>query len=133
MTRTNRRNLLKLAAAAAAVPALPGLLRAAPEHRGFAPTATDWRSFELRTRVRLAPQGATQVWLPVPAVETEYQRSLDHGFSGNASEAAFVTDPASGARMLHARFDASVAEPTVELVMVARCKRDADPLLPFLS
>lgn len=116
MTSTNRRNLLKLALAAAATPALPGLLRAAPESRGFAPAATDWRSFELRTRVRLAPQGVTQVWLPVPAVETDYQRSLDHGFTGNASEAAFVTDPASGTRMLHARFDASTAEPTVELV-----------------
>ncbi len=116
MPSTSRRNLLKLALAAAAIPAVPGLLRAAPEPRGFAPAPGDWRSFELRTRVRLAPQGPTQIWLPVPSAQSDYQRSLDDSVTGNASEAAFATDPASGARMLHARFDASVAEPMVELV-----------------
>ncbi|QRZ14365.1 transglutaminase domain-containing protein (plasmid) [Paracoccus methylovorus] len=116
MTNTNRRNILKLALTAAALPALPGLLRAAPGTPEFSPQPNDWRSFELRTQVRLAPQGATQIWLPVPSVETDYQRTLDHAFTGNATEAALVTDPATGAQMLHARFDPSVSEPVVELV-----------------
>lgn len=113
MTQTNRRTLLKLALAASAVPAL---LRPAHATPRFAPQASDWRSYELRTSVKLAKNGPAQVWLPVPSIDTEYQRTLENSFSGNAVEAAIVTDPASGAQMLHARFDAAQDQPVLELV-----------------
>lgn len=116
MTALTRRHILQATLAAGILPVLPGLLRPANAQGGFAPADTGWRSFELRTRVKLAAGGASQVWLPVPGTEGDYQRSLDHSFTGNAAEAAIVTDPASGATMLHARFDATTAVPEIELV-----------------
>lgn len=113
MTQTNRRNLLKLALAAGVVPAFMRSAQAAPV---FAPQPSDWRNYELRTSVKLAKNGAAQIWLPVPSITTDYQRTLENSFSGNAVEAAIVTDPTSGAQMLHARFDAAQEQPLLQLV-----------------
>lgn len=116
MNRPSRRSVLQLALAASLAPALPGFLRPAEARTTFAPQPSGWRSFELRTTVRLPAAGSAQVWLPVPSAAGDWQRVVDNSISGNAAEAAIVTDPASGAQMLHARFDASTAEPVVELV-----------------
>ena len=57
---------------------------------GTASTGSDgarWRTFEVVTRVEVAnPAGPTRVWLPMPlAVDTDYQKSLGQGWTGNAS------------------------------------------------
>lgn len=85
--------------------------------RRFAPQPGPWRRFELTTSVRVADaRGETRLWLPVPDIQSDYQQSLGHRWSGNASEVRLVSDARQGVRMLFARFDRSVAAPTLDLV-----------------
>lgn len=116
MPHPTRRSLLKLSLAAGLLPVIPAALRPAFAGAAYAPQAGDWRGFDLRTRVTLAQGGPSQVWLPVPSVQTDWQRSVSDTFTGNAAHAEIVTDPATGARMLHARFDATTAQPAIELI-----------------
>lgn len=119
MTAQPRRRFLKLALAAGAAgltPALGGLTGPALAEpalagaaRAYAPRVGDWTSYEMKVSVKLAAQGPAQIWLPIPALYTDYQRGLEQKVSGNASIAEFVTDTASGARYLRARFDADTA------------------------
>jgi transglutaminase-like putative cysteine protease len=60
-------------------------------------------------------KGATQLWLPVPDVDTDYQRSLDNSWSGNAGAVRVAADPQRGVRFLHAEFPATVTAPTITL------------------
>jgi transglutaminase-like putative cysteine protease len=108
-----RRTVLT-SAAALAVPLLP--LRALAQQRRFAPEVGAWRSFELTTTVTVAEvKGATQLWLPVPDIDSDWQKPLDNTWTGNASQSRLVSDPARGVRMLHAQFDAAVKAPTLTL------------------
>lgn len=116
MSHSTRRSLLKLGLAAGLLPLMPSMLRPALAGPAYAPQAGAWQAFDLRTRVTLAKGGPSQVWLPVPSVQTDWQRSVNDSVAGNAAHADIVTDPATGARMLHARFDAATAQPTIELV-----------------
>jgi len=119
---TDRRAFLRRTAAASAAAALPAfpfhaaLAQAtAPVRSEFKPQPGDWRTFDVTTRVDITkPQGATQVWLPLPAVESEWQRSLTSDFRSNG-QARLADDGRYGVRMLHVRFDAGVAQPFVEL------------------
>ena len=110
----SRRHLIQ-AACAAALP-LPPLSQAQALHR-FEPQVGPWRGFEMTMDIAVADQqGMTRLWLPLPDVETDYQRSLGHSWSGNASEMRLVADAPRGARMLYAEFPASVKAPTLQLV-----------------
>jgi transglutaminase-like putative cysteine protease len=111
-----RRNFLKNTAVAAASAALPAINFAqAATERQFNPQAGNWRTFEVTTRVDIAkPQGITRVWLPVPSVNTDWQKSLESGFISNGS-AKMTADAQHGARMLYVEFAASEARPFVEL------------------
>ena len=116
---TVRRNFLKNSAAAAIAAALPAINFAqapAPASRGnFAPQSGSWRSFEVTTRVDILQlDGATRVWLPIPSINSDYQRSLENGFSSNGT-AKLMSDGTDGARMLYVEFAASEAKPFVEL------------------
>lgn len=109
----SRRQLLQSGAALAVLP-LPALAAEAP--RRFEPQPGPWRSFELTLSVQVADaQGGVKLWLPVPDLDTDYQRTLDQSWSSNASEARLVSDVARGTRMLYAAFPASVKEPTLQL------------------
>ncbi|MDS9466999.1 transglutaminase domain-containing protein [Paracoccus sp. MBLB3053] len=117
MIASSRRSILKLAAIAGVAPLVGGMARLAfAGDRPYAPAETAWRRFETRTVISL-PQGDSpaQVWLPVPSLTTDYQRSLEDQWSGNATSAELVTDPASGARYLHATFEGGGA-PRLELI-----------------
>jgi transglutaminase-like putative cysteine protease len=84
--------------------------------RRFDPEPGAWRTFEVTTRVDIAfPEGSTQVWLPVPCVETGWQRSLSHEVQTNGA-ARWVDDGRYGVRMLHVRFEGADATPWVVLV-----------------
>ena len=107
-----RRRLLQ-AGFAATLP-LPAL--AQPQRR-FEPQVGAWRTFELTTTVNVAePQGTTMLWLPLPDLDTPWQRTLDNAWSGNASQARLVADPVRGVRMFYAEFGADNSAPTVTLV-----------------
>jgi transglutaminase-like putative cysteine protease len=109
--QTTRRTLLKASAAALALP-----LHALAQQRRFEPQVGAWRSFEVSTTINVADvKGATQLWLPVPDVDTDYQRTLDNSWTGNAASARLVADAARGVRFLHAEFPASVTAPALTL------------------
>lgn len=107
----NRRQVVVGALAATALP-----WAGAQEQRRFAPQPGNWRSFEITTTVTVQkPQGTTRVWLPVPSIDGEYQRSQDSQWSGNASNVKLTADAKYGAKMLYAEFAESVASPTLTL------------------
>jgi transglutaminase-like putative cysteine protease len=117
-TRT-RRSWLQTTLVAAAAQACPWAARAqtsASAEPRFQPQVAGWRRFEVSTTVQVADvKGATQLWLPVPDLDTDYQRSLDNAWSGNAANARLVSDAKEGVRMLHAEFPAGVTAPTLTL------------------
>lgn len=81
----------------------------------FNPQPGDWRQFEVTTRVDVTEaRGLTQAWLPVPSVESDWQRSLTHSFTSNG-KGRFVEDGRYGARMLHVVFNEGEKAPFVEL------------------
>jgi transglutaminase-like putative cysteine protease len=109
--RRQRRQLL-MAGAALAAPALPSWA----QERRFEPQVGAWRTFEVTTTVNVADvKGATRIWLPLPDVDTDYQKSGESTWSGNASSARIVADPARGVRMLAAEFAATESAPALTL------------------
>jgi transglutaminase-like putative cysteine protease len=119
--RNERRHWLKTSAALAAAPLLPNLALA--QERRFEPVAGAWRSFELTTTVNVADvKGATQLWLPIPDVDTDWQRPLANSWTGNASTARIAADPKRGVRMLHATFSDATAAPTLTLVSTVQTR-----------
>jgi transglutaminase-like putative cysteine protease len=118
--RPSRRSVLRLAAAggAACVP-MPTLSVQTrnDEERRFAPAPGDWRTIEVTTRIEiLRTAGATRAWVPVPAVDDVYQTSLEHQWSGNASQARLASEGRYGAAMVAAVFDAGTERPVLEVV-----------------
>lgn len=110
----HRRQLLQSAAALLPAAALPHVAFA--QERRFDPQVGPWRSFELTTTVNVADaQGPTQLWLPVPDVESDYQKPLDNSWTTNAAQARLVADPLRGVRMLHAEFAPGTPNPTLVL------------------
>jgi transglutaminase-like putative cysteine protease len=115
----NRRSFLKACAALPAVStATPWLVSAAPaQQKEFNPRPGTWRTFEMTTRVEvLKPAGVTRVWVPLPVVESEYQKPLGNTWSGNARTMDAATEPRYGASMLYAEFAPNEAAPVVEVV-----------------
>jgi transglutaminase-like putative cysteine protease len=86
----------------------------APQHSRFHPQPDGWRTFEVTTRVELSdPVGRSRIWLPMPSIESDWQRSLDHSFSTNG-QARIASDGVDGARLLWVEFDDGI-DPVVEL------------------
>jgi transglutaminase-like putative cysteine protease len=114
---TARRALLKAAGGLALATTLPRAVLAADEQeRRFDPRPGDWKSYEVVTKVELQrAAGPSTVWIPLPAIDTEWQRSLSNNWSGNAAKAHVESDPHYGARFLVAEFDGSAA-PMLEVV-----------------
>ncbi len=108
-----RRSLVLAGGAAAVSASLP--LKA--QERRFAPRPGGWREFEMTTRIEIKqPKGATRVWVPLPSIDSEYQKSLDDSWSGNAASTRVASDQAYGARMLVAEFAADNPSPVIEVV-----------------
>jgi transglutaminase-like putative cysteine protease len=116
-TTIPRRSVLKAISGAALFAALPKTLlaQATQEARRFDPHPGDWRGFELVTNVSLQKTGAaSKVWVPLPSIDTEWQRSLSSSWSGNAKALRVETDSTYGAKFLVAEFDGS-APPLLEV------------------
>ncbi len=119
----DRRHFLRCAAstAVAAVPlfhtagALAQASAATAQSHLFNPQPGDWRTFDVTTRVDIVEaSGQTQAWLPVPAIESDWQRGLSHNFSSNG-QARLVEDGRYGARMLHVVFTPDEKAPFAEI------------------
>jgi len=109
--RFSRRTLLR---AGAASPLLT--LPAFAQERRFEPQVGAWRTFDVTTTVEVADvKGTTRLWLPVPGVDSDYQKSLESSWTGNAAQARLVSDAARGVRMLYAEFAPGAAVPTLTL------------------
>src|SRR6266853_196277 len=111
----DRRAFLKTSAILPAAVALPRLAHA--QQLPFDPRpAVKWRTFEVTTRVEIVfPQGTTRVWLPIPSVDSGYQKILDNAWSGNAQTAKIAYDGKYGAGMLYAEWPTAEKNPVVEL------------------
>ena len=112
-----RRQFIQNSAVALTLSALPAINFASTSNaeRQFSPQPGQWRTFEVTTRVDIAkPQGVTKVWLPIPSVNTDWQRSQSSNFSSNG-KAQLTSDAQDGARMLYVEFAEGVAQPYVEL------------------
>ena len=98
-----------------ALPAINFAQSASTAERQFSPKPGAWRTFEVTTRVDIAkPQGATRLWLPIPSVNSDWQKSLESSYQTNGT-ARMEDDNTYGARMLYVEFAADQAKPFVEL------------------
>jgi transglutaminase-like putative cysteine protease len=104
----NRRKFLQSSAAAAAAQALPWAVLAAEQ---------GWRSFEAVTRVEVAdPFGVARAWVPLPLIlDTDWQRTLDNAWTGNASRAEVLHDPKYGFTMLYAEWPEKEMNPVIQV------------------
>jgi transglutaminase-like putative cysteine protease len=86
---------------AVALTLVPSLTKA----REFDPKPAAWRNFEVTTTVELvdAPTDS-RVWVPVPTVNTNWQRSLKSETTTSGARASIETDLKSGARYVIAEF-----------------------------
>jgi transglutaminase-like putative cysteine protease len=107
-----RREFVATAAALAAFPKL-----SFAQQKEFNPVqAEKWRSFEIVTRVELAkPAGVSRAWIPVPAVDESWQRTVGNSWTGNAGAMRLVHDPKYGAAMFYAEWPESQKAPVIEL------------------
>lgn len=117
----NRRTFLKLAATLPAASALSRLPGTGPlyalEPKDFSPRPGSWHDWEVTTRLEiLQPAGVTRVWVPIPVVQSDYQKLQGTRWSGNARLMKRVDDPRSGAAMVYAEFPESEKEPVLEVV-----------------
>ena len=114
MTMIDRRHLLGLAAGLATVP-LATTVQA--QERRFNPQPGTWRTFEITTTIELRnASGPSRVWVPVPSVDADFQRSLETAYTGNASRMQLAADSRYGARMVMAEFAGGAAAPTLQVV-----------------
>ena len=68
-----RRSFLQAGAAASVLGTLPRLAFA--QQLPYDPKPTGWRTFEITTRVEvLKPQGVSRAWVPLPSIESDYQK-----------------------------------------------------------
>ncbi len=102
------------------------LQRAFAAERRFEPQVEGWRTFEVTTTVNVADaKGATRLWLPVPDLNTDFQLTLGHAWTGNASAARLEADATHSARMLYVEFAADVAAPTLSLTSTVQTRNRA--------
>ena len=114
----SRRDLVKSASAALVAGALPSV-HAQQAARHFEPQLTGWRTFDVVTTVSLRDaKGESLVWVPVPSLDTPWQRTQDVSWSSNGGDVRMAADGRTGAKVLVARFDAGTAQP--KLVLTSR-------------
>jgi transglutaminase-like putative cysteine protease len=96
----DRRDFLKLSGAGAAMVLMPVVARA---QERFISEPGPWRKFEIVTRVAIGrPQGRTQAWIPVPAMDGEdWSEAQGSDWKTNAKIARLERDAASGAEMVY--------------------------------
>ncbi|MDR4306656.1 transglutaminase family protein [Chelatococcus sambhunathii] len=110
----HRRTILKTGVAALGVAAL-GRSALAGEAAVFAPKPGAWRSFEIRTRIELAPsKGISRVWVPTPSFAADdWTKPGETRIEGNAAKADLVAGPVG---MAVAEWKEGAEQPRIEVV-----------------
>ena len=93
----NRRQFVKFATAlpaGAALTPLAGFVRDAwAQQKAYSPRPGEWRTYEVTTQVEiLKPAGPTRIWLPLPSVDSDYQKSLDNKWNAPGAKTRVVED-----------------------------------------
>ncbi|HEY8244264.1 MAG TPA: transglutaminase, partial [Casimicrobiaceae bacterium] len=141
----DRRSFLASTAALPLASALPSTALA--QERSFTPAPGAWRTYEVTTRIEVVNAGpGTQAWVPVPVVNTTWQKSLESRFGGNTKTAAEVVEPVYGAKMVHATWADDESAPVLEVIsriqaqdrrydwnMAANASAPTEVLLPYLK
>jgi transglutaminase-like putative cysteine protease len=108
-----RRSFLQGGVAASLLGALPSFARA--QQLPYDPRPGPWRTFEITTRVEiLQPAGVSRAWVPVPSVESDYQKVLGNSWSGNGS-IRLARDGKYGAAMVASEWSAAEKAPVLEV------------------
>src|SRR5262245_33870852 len=108
-----RRTFIQAGAAASVIGSLPRFALA--QQLPFDPKAGGWRTFEITTHVEiLKPEGVSRAWIPLPSVESDYQKVLGNSWSGNA-QVRKASDPKYGAGMAVVEWGAGEKSPMVEV------------------
>jgi transglutaminase-like putative cysteine protease len=66
-----------------------------------------WKTVEVTTQVNTSSDGPTQIWLPVPQVETLYQELISTEWNGNFLKAGLAKDKKYSAQVFYANWDKS--------------------------
>ena len=108
-----RRAFMARSAAACAAAAWPWAPTwAANDKTPFNPQVNDWRSFDVTTDIEVpAAAQATQLWLPLSSVNSDWQRAGETKTESNG-QVESLKDPVYGARMVMASFAANAAAPS---------------------
>jgi transglutaminase-like putative cysteine protease len=110
----HRRSFIQAGAAASLLGSVPRFALA--QQLPFDPKPAGWRTFEITTRVEiLKPQGVSRAWIPLPSVESGYQKIGGNTWSGNGSN-SLARDGKYGAAMVVSEWSASQQAPVVEVV-----------------
>ena len=114
---STRRTLLKSVSGSLLCTVFPGAAFAEPsEERTFSPHPGDWQTFDVTTTVNLQNvTGPSKVWIPLPSVDSDWQRSLRSDWTGNPTTVRIDSEKQYGAKYLIAEFDGSVP-PELEVV-----------------
>jgi len=113
----HRRNFIKTAGLLTASAIVgPRLANAAPTRFNPSPT-NGWRLFEVTTRVELAKaESAARVWVPLPSIDdAAWIKPRGNNWQGNAAAVSIERDPAYGAMLLMANWEAGEAAPVLEV------------------
>ena len=109
----HRRSFLQAGAAASLLGSLPRITFG--QQLPYDPRPAGWRTFETVTRIELQfPEGTSRVWVPIPSVESDYQKVLTHSWSSNGS-ARIVSDGKYGAKMVMAEWNPVEKDPVLEV------------------
>jgi len=110
----HRRSFLQAGAAASLLGTVPRFSLA--QQLPYDPRPAGWRSFEVTTRVEiLRPMGTSRAWVPVPSVESSYQKIIGNTWSSNGS-ARIMSDGKYGAAMVVCEWSANEKAPVLEVV-----------------
>lgn len=111
-----RRDVLKAGLALSVATAVSTPRAAFAEIKEFAPTPSEWRTFELVTRLEVKPTtGATRAWVPLPSVyEADWVRPLGNLWTTNG-HAVQDRDEEYKADMLSVAWPEAERTPVVEV------------------
>jgi len=109
-----RRSFLQAGAAASVLGSLPRFAFA--QQLPFDPRPAGWRKFEVTTRVEiLKPAGVSRAWVPIPSIESDYQKIIGNSWSSNGAARA-ARDGKYGAAMVACEWSAAEKAPVLEVV-----------------
>src|SRR5947207_9171708 len=115
----NRRTFLKMSAALPVASSMFTPLTvssARAQQKEFMPRPGVWKTYEVTTRVEVVkPAGVSRVWVPIPVVESDYQKVAGNTWSGNAKVMDRATDAQFGAAMVYAEWPASESAPVLDV------------------